>query len=206
MIRSNRADRGLFITLEGVEGSGKTTLAERLSRHFKALGREVVLIAEPGGSGLGIHIRELLLSSVEPISDNAELLLFEASRAQLVDTIINPALERGAVVICDRFADSSIAYQGYARGIDIHQVRQINYFATSGLLPDITFLLDLPADAGLARQRKIDRISSEDISFHERVREGFLAVAMSEPDRFVIIDARQDEESVFAQAVNALGV
>lgn len=204
MIRSGRSDELLFITLEGIEGSGKTTLAEKLSRHFKSLRCEVVSIAEPGGSGLGIRIRELLLSSLEPISDNAELLLFEASRAQLVDTIIKPALERGAIVICDRFADSSLAYQGYARGIDVNQVRQLNCFATSGLTPDITILLDLSADAGLARQSKIDRISSEDMAFHERVREGFLAVARSEPDRFVIIDAMQDEDSVLEQALKAL--
>lgn len=197
--------RALFLTLEGIEGSGKTTLANLLVDHFRARGREVVLTAEPGGCAVGERIRDLLLHSTEPISDKAELLLFEAARAQHVDTVIRPALERCAVVICDRFTDSSLAYQGHARGIDLDTVRSLNHYATSGLVPDLTILLDLPARKGLARQRKVDRISGETEDFHEAVRKGFLSIAQADAGRFVVIDAAQGIEQVLERALAAIG-
>ena len=165
----------------------------------------MVVTAEPGGCAVGETIREIVLHSEEPISDKAELLLFEAARAQHVDAVIRPALEAGSVVICDRFADSSLAYQGYARGLDLEEIASLNAYATSGLVPDITLLLDLPAEAGLARQSKIDRISSRDVAFHESVRKGFLALAKAEPDRFVVIDATGNIDSVLAAALAGIG-
>lgn len=190
---------GLFITIEGIEGSGKTTLASLIGERIAKTGHGVVITAEPGGSAVGEMIREIVLHSQEPISDKAELLLF-GRQAQHVDTVIRPALEAGSMVICDRFADSSLAYQGYARGLGL-EIASLNAYATSGLVPDITILLDLPAEAGLARQRKIDRISSQDIAFHESVRNGFLALAKAEPGRFVVIDATVNINSVLAAAL-----
>lgn len=190
---------GLFVTLEGIEGSGKTTVAALVARSIAELGRSVVITAEPGGCKLGYQVRSILLDSTCPISDRAELLLFEAARAQHVETVIRPALEANSVIICDRYTDSSLAYQGYARGLDVEQVRQLNCYATGGLVPDATILLDLPVEAGLARQQKIDRISSEDLAFHSAVREGFLAIARAEPDRITIIDATQQLQTVQSQ-------
>ena len=159
--------------------------------------------AEPGGSGAGERIRDLLLDPSFAINPRAELLLFEAARAQHVDTLIAPALESGAVVVCDRFHDSTTAYQGYARGIDLELVERIDRFATQGLRPDLTLLLDLPVDVGLARQRRADRMSMEDLEFHERVRRGFLAIARSEPERFVVLDAARPFDAVYAAAYAA---
>ncbi|MHB9035477.1 MAG: dTMP kinase [Armatimonadota bacterium] len=193
-----------FVTIEGVEGAGKSTLADELASLLRTSGREVVVTAEPGGSELGVRIRELVLESKSAISDRAELLLFEAARAQHVDETILPALSRGAIVICDRYADSSLAYQGYARGIDLNTVRTLNDYATSGLKPDLTILLDLPADAGLSRQKKTDRVSSEGLDFHEAVRQGFLALAQAEPERFVVLDARQSIDDIVKQSLEVI--
>jgi len=196
--------KGFLLTIEGVEGAGKSTLAALLQEHLAATGVEIVVSAEPGGGPVSERIRKLLLDSVSSISDRAELLLFEAARAQHVNEIILPALQRGAVVICDRFTDSSLAYQGYARGLDLDMVRTLNDYATRGLKPDLTLLLDLPAQDGLKRQRRTDRVSSEGIAFHVAVREGFLSVAKSEPERFAIIDATQPLEAVARQAAEAV--
>ena len=198
------SNNGLFITLEGIEGSGKTTLAAFLAEYITAQGYKVILTAEPGGSAVGQQIRSILLHTTEQISHKSELLLFEADRAQHVDTVIRPALAEKSVIICDRYTDSTLAYQGYARGINVEEVRQLNSYATSGLEPDITILLDLPAEAGLARQRKIDRISSEDLAFHNAVRTGFLTIAKANPDRIVIIDATQQQQTVQSQAQQAI--
>ncbi|MCE5198129.1 MAG: dTMP kinase [Armatimonadota bacterium] len=195
---------GFFLTLEGIEGSGKSTLAGLLAEHFASAGMEVVVTAEPGGCAVGEAIRQLVLHSTEPISDNAELLLFEAARAQHVQCTILPALQRGAIVICDRFTDSSLAYQGYARGIDINIIKTLNDFATGGLTPDLTILLDLPAEVGLARQVKMDRVSSERLAFHEAVREGYLAIAKAEPERVVVISAEMGVEDVLREAIIVL--
>lgn len=195
---------GFFLTIEGVEGAGKSTLAHELAKALRERGREVVVTQEPGGSALGNRIRELLLDKSSVIGDRAELLLFEAARAQHVDEKILPALNRGAVVICDRYADSSLAYQGYARKIDRDKVESLNNYATAGLKPDLTILLDLPAAEGLARQKKTDRVSSEKLEFHEAVRQGFIQLAKDEPERFVVLDARQSIDDIIKKALGAL--
>jgi dTMP kinase len=196
---------GFFLTIEGVEGAGKSTLALELAKALREQGHEVVVTQEPGGSAVGNRIRELLLDKSNVISDQAELLLFEAARAQHVEETILPALNHGAIVICDRYADSSIAYQGYARKIGCETVKLLNDFATTGLKPDLTILLDLPVSEGLSRQQKTDRVSSEKLEFHEAVRQGFLELARAESDRFVVIDARQSVDVIIKKALEALG-
>lgn len=158
-----------------------------------------MLTREPGGTAIGNAIRELLLTGSRKMCDRAELLLFQAARAQHVDELMKPALERGAVVICDRFADSSLAYQGRARGIEPDTVACLNEFATGGLRPDLTILLDLPADVGLARQMAVDRISAEGLAFHESVRQGYLAIAQGEPERVTVVDGAQSFDDVLKQ-------
>lgn len=195
---------GLFVTIEGVEGAGKSTLAFALQKRLAARGVESVVTAEPGGDPVAKKIRKVLLDSANEICDRAELLLFEAARAQHVVTVILPALERGDLVICDRYADSSTAYQGWARGLDVELVKTLNDYATGWLRPDLTILLDLPADSGLARQRKMDRMSSQRLAFHEAVRNGYLALARSEPERFVVIDAGQTHNEVLRLALEAV--
>lgn len=189
------AGSGFFVTIEGIEGAGKSSLSKALFERLSLHGREIVVTREPGGTKLGDSIRRVLLES-EKLSDRAELLLFEAARAQHIDDVILPALRRGAVVICDRYTDSSIAYQSGARGIDAELVEELNRFATNGLSPNLTILLDLPAEVGLARQTKVDRISSEGIAFHESVRRGYLNQASAEPQRFVIVDATRSFDEV----------
>ncbi len=199
--------KGRFITLEGPEGSGKSTQAARLVAGLEALGLEVLCTREPGGTPTGDMIRDILQhdASGEAISPESELLLFAASRAQLVGGIIRPALERGAWVICDRFIDSTAAYQGYGRGFPVDVVQSINAFATGGLLPDITFLLNMDVATGAARMAERnqksgqvkDRFEREAVSYHERVHAGYLALAEQEPDRFCVIDAARTQDDVF---------
>ena len=184
---------GRFISLEGPEGSGKTTQCARLSTRLRATGLEVVQLREPGGTPLGEAIRSLLQHDAagESMAPAAETLLFLASRAHLVRQVIRPALERGAWVVCDRFFDSTIAYQGYGRGCDVEEVISVNEFAVGGLRPDITVLIDLDVAAGferLARRNASvgaghDRIEREEQSFHERVRAGYLELARRWPKR-----------------------
>lgn len=196
--------RGFFLTIEGIEGAGKSTLAQALAEWMSSRGREVIVTREPGGTAIGDSIRQLLLESGEGMSNRTELMLFEAARAQHVDHVIAPALARGAVVICDRFTDSSLAYQSAARGIDLGLVNQLNDFATCGLKPDLTIVLDLPAEAGLARQKSLDRISSEGLAFHESVREAYLAIAKTKNDRIRVVDATGSFTRVLDQALNAI--
>jgi len=178
----------VFITLEGGEGVGKTTqqalLAERLQRE----GYACVSTREPGGTALGEALRELLLHG-DPLTPLAELLLYAADRAEHVNKVIAPALAVGQVVICDRFTDSTLAYQGYGRGLDLQQVRQLNHLATGGLQPHLTLWLDLPPEVGLARSGLADRLEQERLEFHRRVHQGFQALAAAEPQRIVRIDA-----------------
>jgi thymidylate kinase (EC 2.7.4.9) len=178
----------VFITLEGGEGVGKTTqqalLAERLQRE----GYACVSTREPGGTALGEALRELLLHG-DPLTPLAELFLYAADRAEHVQKCILPALAAGQVVVCDRFTDSTLAYQGYGRGLDLEKIRQLNHLATGGLQPHLTLWLDLPPEVGLARSGLADRLEQERLEFHRRVHQGFQALAAAEPQRIVRIDA-----------------
>jgi dTMP kinase len=183
-------DPGRLIAFEGVEGSGKSTQLELLRRLLDSRGREVVVTREPGGTPAGERVRALVLDPAVELHPRAEALLFAAARAELVEAVIRPALERGAVVLCDRYLDSSLAYQGEARGLGRGPVSQVNRFATGGLLPDLVVLLDLDPAAGLARRaRDPDRIEAQDLGFHRRVRAAFRDLAAAEPGRFAVVDA-----------------
>ncbi len=189
----------LFITFEGGEGCGKSFQAKALYQKLSKLAIPVVLTHEPGGTPLGDEISHWLKwdedSDMTPLT---ELLLFNASRAQLVTEVIRPGLESGQIVICDRFADSTTAYQGYGKGIDLEIVKKLNNAATQGLSPDLTILLDISAEEGLARKQveRQDRFEKENVTFHERVREGYLEMAKSEPARWLVVDASQNKEKI----------
>jgi len=191
----------VFITFEGVEGSGKSLQSRRLSRKLEAASVPVVHVHEPGSTPLGEKLARLLKLGPE-VAPLSELLMFNAARAELVEKVVRPALAQGKVVVCDRFTDSTIAYQGYARGLDLAIVREINEIATGGLRPDLTVLLDVPVAEGLARKRGKhgDRFEQERRSFHEKVRQGYLELARREPRRFLTIDGLQGK-SVIAGAV-----
>ncbi len=182
-----------FITLEGPEGSGKTSHAKALAEHLRSLGWNVLHTREPGGTSIGDQIR-IVLGSLEntTMRPSTEFLLFSASRAQHVEEVIRPHLEAGGVVVCDRYFDSSLAYQGYGHGLDLEALRQITRFATGGLTPDLTLLLDLPAEDGLKRRQEggsWNRLDAYALEFHRRVRDGYLALAAAELERWVVIDA-----------------
>jgi dTMP kinase len=189
----------VFITFEGPEGAGKTTQARRLAATLSHEGRPVVEVREPGGTALGDAIRRLVLDA-EPtrrIGARAEALLFCAARAQLVDDVIQPALRRGAVVVCDRFGDSTVAYQSAGRGLPRDGVEALIRFATDRLTPDVTFLLDLDPSRGLQRKASDrDRMEQEDLAYHQRVRDGYRALATAEPARFVVLDAEQSADAL----------
>lgn len=193
---------GRFITFEGIEGSGKSTQLAWLLARLRADGWPVRETREPGGTALGEGLRRLLLSrEPEPMTAEAELFLYLAGRAEITRAVIRPALARGEVVVCDRYADSTLAYQGYGRGLDLERVRDLNRLATGGLVPDLTVLLDLPVAEGLARLEPRgsgaqDRIEAEDPAFHRRVRDGYLAAAAAEPARFLVLDARRAEDEL----------
>jgi len=189
----------LFIIFEGGEGSGKSFQARVLYRRLSKLAIPVLLTREPGGTPLGKKLgRWLKWTDDRDISPLTELLLFNASRAQLVSEIIRPKLESGITVICDRYADSTTVYQGYGRGLDLGIVQTINNVATQGLKPDLTVLLDMSVELGLDRKRnrRYDRFEQEEIAFHQRVREGYLKLAANEPERWLIIDATQPKEKI----------
>jgi dTMP kinase len=197
---------GVFITFEGVEGCGKTTQIALLRDWFLARGQQVLVTREPGGTPIAEAIRAVLLDTDhEAMSPTAELLLYEAARAQHVDEKIRPALDAGAVVLCDRFADSTTAYQGAGRGSPPEAVEALHRIATHGVWPDLTLLIDLPVEIGLerARQRgRADRMEAQAIAFHQRVRAGFLERARREPQRIKIIDGDQPIETI-AEAIQA---
>ena len=189
---------GLFITFEGGEGSGKTTQLKALLTHLRSTGREAIETRDPGGTPIGKQIRALLLDRDNiRMAPAAELLLYEASRAQLVHEIVRPALQAGRIVLCDRFADSTVAYQGYGRGLDLELIARLNALATDGLRPDLTFLLDLDPAVGLLRairrlagpQERYDRIEGEVLACHQRVRTGYRSIAAAEPERVIVLDA-----------------
>jgi dTMP kinase len=202
------ARSGRFITIEGPEGAGKTSQAERLRAAMAATGQEVLLTREPGGTPLGERIRELLLGRGLALDPRADALLFSAARAQLVAEVVRPALARGALVISTRYADSTIAYQGFGAGLPIGELRSVEFLATGGLRADRTILLDLPVEVGLARKTgtELTRFEREfDVDFHRRVRAGFLELARAEPDRFVVVDATAEEDVVFEGVLGAAG-
>ena len=182
---------GLFITFEGGEGCGKSTQSKLLLKQLEQKNIAVVLTHEPGGTALGNELRKTLKRKQDSsISPQAELFLLAASRAQLVAEVIHPALEEGKVVLCDRFTHSTMVYQGYGRGLDFTAIKLVNNMATRHLNPDLIILLDIAPEQGLARKRSLkDRFELEDLSFHRRVREGYVKMAAAEPDRWLVIDA-----------------
>lgn len=201
---------GRFITFEGPEGSGKTTQMRLLAAWLEAQGRRVVMTREPGGTRIGDSIRALLLDPTHTeMRPETEILLFSAARAQIVGQVIRPHLAQGGIVLCDRFADSTLAYQGYGRQLDLATLRQITAFATGNLTPDLTICLDLPVEEGLRRKRSGDqtewnRMEQETLAFHERVRRGFLALAAAEPMRWLVLDATQSVEEIQRQIRKAI--
>ena len=203
---------GLFITLEGVEGSGKSTQIEVLAEYFIQKDYSAIITREPGGTEIGDRIRELLLdNSFDNLNDKAELLLYFASRAQHLAEVIKPALQKNKVVLCDRFSDSTLAYQGYARGIGPELIKELEELSIGKLKPDLTFLLDIDPEVALARARNLtaakfgDRIESEAIEFHQRVRAGYLELA-EDQDRFEVINANLTKEEVSAELLKRLKV
>ncbi len=191
---------GKFISFEGGDGSGKSTQINLLKEYLEAKGYEVVLSREPGGTDIGEKIREIILDvENKEMTDEAEALLYAAARAQHVGQLVMPALKEGKVVILDRFIDSSLVYQGMARGLGVDEVRSINEFGTKKLLPDLSFYLDLHAEVGLDRkkeQAKLDRLETAGLSFHEKVRDGYLSLADGEKERFVVLDASESIEEI----------
>jgi dTMP kinase len=197
---------GYFFAFEGGEGTGKTTQLKVLGDALAERGYEIVLTHEPGDSPVGARLRQLLLDPATVVTAQTEALLYAADRAEHVAHVVNPALERGAIVLTDRYIDSSIAYQGFARGLDIEEVTRTSRWATGGLLPQLTLVLDLPAEDGLRRARgrsgRADRLEAEAIDFHERVRAGFLELAKADPARYAVIAANGAPDQV-ADAVRA---
>ena len=188
--------RGLFVALEGGDGAGKSTQARLLRAWLEGLGRTVVVTREPGGTDFGATVRELVLHG-DHVAPRAEALLFAADRAHHVETLIRPALGRGEVVITDRYMDSSIAYQGAGRDLGVDEVRELNVWATGGLLPTLTVLVDLPAEVGRARRGGVhDRLESEADDFHGAVREHFLALAGADPDRYLVVDGELPPDQI----------
>lgn len=200
-------ERGIFVTFEGGEGCGKSTQLGILTKRLEKAGVAVRALREPGGTAVGEAVRAILLDpDHEGLDDNAEILLYEAARAQLVAEVIEPALVAGDVVLCDRFYDSTTAYQGYGRGIPLADVAALNRAATGDIVPDRTIVLDIDAVTGIKRATShgADRIEAEDVAFHERVRSGFLAIAAEGPERVRIVDGSGDIDSVAERVAAAL--
>ena len=198
---------GAFITLEGADGSGKSTKARMLAEALEAVGREVVCLREPGGTVISEKVRSILLDPENTgMSPTCELLLYEASRAQLVEEVIVPALERGAVVVCDRFYDSTYAYQSCARGIDVDLVTTANALGSCGLVPDRTIVFDLSTEESYERATRhgTDRMEAEGIAFQERVRQGYLALAEAEPERVRVVHGSGEKREVYSRMVAEL--
>lgn len=201
--------KGIFITFEGIDGCGKSTQCEMLKDYLTEYGKEFIFVREPGGTEIGERIREILLDKKNTqMTARTELLLFEAARAQITDEVIRPALDDGKIVICDRFFDSSSAYQGKARGMGMDFVANLNMAATGGLQPDITFFFDISAEEALIRRGKrgeaSDRIELAGLKFQEDVRQGYLELARSSEGRIVTIDAKLGIDEIFEQVKGAL--
>jgi dTMP kinase len=202
----------MFITFEGIEGSGKTTQQQRVAAYLRERGRTVVVTKEPGGTPLADRIRAILLDSASVIDPIAEVFLFAASRRQHTTEVIEPALARGEVVLCDRYADSTLAYQGFGRVIDLDRLRALNDWATDSLKPQVTLLFDLPEEVGLRRAvsrnagapQDEGRFEAEDLRFHRRVREGYRSMAFAEPGRFAVVDGDGSADEVFQRTLDTL--
>lgn len=195
-------DRGLFITFEGADGCGKTTQIKLLDEYLRAKGYQTLLTREPGSKGLGEKLREILLNYDGDVSPVAESFLFLADRAQHVDCIIKPALDKGIIVLCDRHTDSTLAYQGYGRGLDLEEIRKLNKIATSGLTPDLTIVFDVDIETSQARVgAEKDRMESAGIEFFQRVRNGFLEIAKQEPARVKVINSADSIENIHKRVV-----
>lgn len=191
----------MFITLEGPEGSGKTSQLPALAEFLRGAGYDIIITREPGGTAVGDQIRAVLMNlKNESIVPRTEILLFLAARAQHVEELIRPALAAGKVVLCDRYGDSTLAYQGFGHRTDLKTLQTLQDFSTGGLKPDLTLLVDVPVEVGMARKRanssEWNRLDAYDLAFHERVRQGYFALAEAEPDRWIIIDATEEKEQV----------
>ena len=198
--------KGMFITFEGGDGCGKTTQIKLLDEYLKGKGYKTLLTREPGSKGLGEKVREILLNYDGEVSSVCESFLFLADRAQNTDCIIKPALEEGTIVICDRHTDSSVAYQGYGRGLDVDRIKMLNNIATSGLKPDLTIVLDVDVETSQARVgSEKDRMESAGIEFFERVRQGYLEIAKQEPERVKIVDSTQSIEQIHKEILELVG-
>jgi dTMP kinase len=192
--------RGVFIAVEGVEGSGKSTQCRMLAESLRTRGLDVVLTREPDGTATGAAIRRLFEADGPPPAPLTQVFLFMAARQQHVTEVIRPALSRGALVLSDRYADATMAYQGFGQGVDLETIRDLNALATGGLLPDLTLVLDLEPAVGMARirGRALDTFEKMDLAFHRRVREGYLEIARTEKRRVVVVNADQDADALFA--------
>ena len=194
--------KGLFITFEGADGCGKTTQLMLLAKYLKAQGREVVVTREPGARGLGEKIREILLNYDGEVSSRAEAFMFLADRAQHIDVIVNPAIKSGKIVLCDRHTDSSVAYQGYGRRLDIDEIKRLNSIATNGKKPDMTLIFDIDVETSMARVGDTkDRMESAGIEFFNRVRNGYLEIAKQEPNRVKVLDASKSFEEIHKNVI-----
>lgn len=195
--------RGLFITFEGADGCGKTTQLMLLAKGLKAKGYDVLVTREPGAKGLGEKIREILLNYDGEVSSQCEAFLFLADRAQHMDVIVRPAVEKGKIVLCDRHTDSTVAYQGYGRGLELERINMLNSIATGGDKPDLTFVFDIDVETSMTRVGKDkDRMESAGMEFFNRVRNGYLEIAHNEPERVKVIDATKSIEEIHKEVVN----
>jgi dTMP kinase len=190
---------GLFITFEGIEGAGKTTQIRLLREYFQTQGKTVFTTREPGGDPVAEALRAVVLAADAPVTPITELLVFLAARAQHAERVLLPHLQAGEIVLCDRYIDSTVAYQGYARGHDLEWVRRLNAFVTDNLTPALTILLDLPVESGLSRQSDRNRMEAETLDFHQRVREGYLSEARLFPERIRVVDAASSVEAIHAE-------
>lgn len=201
-------EAGLFITFEGGDGSGKTTQIQQLSNYLSDVGYRVCTTREPGGTAIGAQLREIVLHSRENIAARTEALLYAADRAQHIAELVRPALEQGQIVLQDRYIDSSLAYQGAGRVLEVEEIREISAWATEDLTPDLTFVFDLSPELSQQRRsgqkRQFDRLESEAAQFHERVRQGFLTLAASGAPRYRVIDASQSIEKVSAEVISQI--
>ncbi len=196
---------GLFITFEGADGCGKTTQIQLLDKYLKEKGFNTLLTREPGSKGLGVKLREILLNYDGEVSPQAESFLFLADRAQHIDCIIKPAVKEGAIVLCDRHTDSTLAYQGYGRGLDLNRINSLNEIATGGLKPDLTVVFDIDVETSMQRVGKEkDRMESAGMEFFNRVRNGYLEIAKQEPDRVKVINSSDTIENIHKQVVELI--